>query len=683
MTVAPYSTAAPHAIDLPYDPRRRVGPRLEALVQTIGANQASPRPFDEALLDTRTPAEYAVAPDGETIAFALQSTVDDEGRHFPSEIWLGGLDRVPVRLTDGRTPAWSPDGARLAFLSDRITPGHNLPYTVELGASTALATEPASAVPAEPRLAANLHGSAESFAWSADGRRLLVLAADPGSYALDWSARAVTGADGVAPRIRRARDAWRRLFLVDLASGATTEVGPVGLTVWEFDWDGTGAPLALVSEDPSANGWYGARLATLDLERRAAITRYECRRSREGIVLAPDGSHAAVVEGYSSDPGLLTGSVIVVDLETGAARDAWPGLETVGRVTWAGADHLWYARYDGTGTAIGELWLDGRREERWAGDSFIGPDLTKPSVELTGDAVVFSTHQAHGEAPELAVFDETASAWKRLTHFNDAVAEGRRFPEVRQVRWTAPDDGIEIEGRLYTPLGATGPLPLIVAVHGGPTWNWNAYFSDSEPNAVLLADAGYAVLQPNPRGSSGRGHAFAEQLLGDPGGIDLRDVLAGIDWCVGEGIADPARLGIAGLSYGGYMAGWAITQTDRFAASVATSVVADFRSFHLTSEVAAWAASILRGDWADVGGPYDERSPITHARNAVTPTLVIAGELDRCTPVSQGELLVGALAAAGCETELVILPGEGHVPVSRRYALEAIRRTQAWFDRFL
>jgi dipeptidyl aminopeptidase/acylaminoacyl peptidase len=180
--------------------------------------------------------------------------------------------------------------------------------------------------------------------------------------------------------------------------------------------------------------------------------------------------------------------------------------------------------------------LDGRREERWAGDAFIGPDLTKPSLELDGDGMVFSTHQAHAQPPELASFDRTTNQWHRLTGFNDAVIEGRTFPDVRVVRWAAPDDGLEIQGRLYTPPGATGPLPLIVAVHGGPTWNWNAYFSDSEPNAVLLADAGYAVLQPNPRGSSGRGHAFAEQLLGDPGGIDLRDILAGVDWCVAGGM---------------------------------------------------------------------------------------------------------------------------------------------------
>jgi dipeptidyl aminopeptidase/acylaminoacyl peptidase len=356
-------------------------------------------------------------------------------------------------------------------------------------------------------------------------------------------------------------------------------------------------------------------------------------------------------------------------------------------VSWAGPDHLWYARYAGTGTAIGELWLDGRQEERWEGDAFVGPDLTKPSCDVLGDGSVVACHQAHGVPPELARFDAAATpsgaAWTRLTNFNAAVIEDRTFPDVRTVSWTAPDDGMAIEGRLLTPHGSGGPWPMIAAVHGGPTWCWNAYFSDSEPNAVLLADAGYAVLQVNPRGSAGRGHAFAEQLLGDPGGIDFRDIMAGVDWCIAEGIADQSRLGIAGLSYGGYMAAWAVTQTDRFAAAVAISVVADFRSFHLTSEVAAWDEAVLRARWDEPGGPYDDRSPIVHAHRATTPTLIIAGELDRCTPPAQGELLFGALAAAGCETELVVLPGEGHIPVSRRYALEALRRTHAWFDRYL
>ena len=177
-------------------------------------------PTAELLLDVRTPAELAVSPDGSAIAFALHATVADEGSFVPSDLYVVGTGSsdVPVALTSGsscdHTPAWSPDGTRLAFLSDRLTPGHSLPYTIASAGGEAL-------------LAATLVGSCESVAWSSDGARLLVLAADPGSYGLDWSARAVVGAAPPPdPVVRRPGDARRRLFLIDLASGDATEVGP-------------------------------------------------------------------------------------------------------------------------------------------------------------------------------------------------------------------------------------------------------------------------------------------------------------------------------------------------------------------------------------------------------------------------------------------------------------------------
>ena len=234
-----------------------------------------------------------------------------------------------------------------------------------------------------------------------------------------------------------------------------------------------------------------------------------------------------------------------------------------------------------------------------------------------------------------------------------------------------------------TPAGATGPLPMLVLVHGGPTWCWNAVFSDSEPNAVLLAAAGYAVLLPNPRGSTGRGHAFAQAVIGDCGGKDFEDIMSGVDRCIADGVADPDRLGISGLSYGGFMSGWAVTQTDRFKAAVAFSVVANNQSFFLTSEVAGYAEMILDGAWSDPAGQFPDRSPIFHAHRCSTPTLVIQGQMDRCTPVGQGEELFGAIARTGTECELVVYPREGHVPVERAHLLDALQRTQAWFDRHL
>ena len=123
-------------------------------------------------------------------------------------------------------------------------------------------------------------------------------------------------------------------------------------------------------------------------------------------------------------------------------------------------------------------------------------------------------HAAGARPTTRARADHHKGEWIRFTSFNDAVVADTVFPDVRTIRWSAPD-GLEIEGLLMTPNGAEGPLRLLTLVHGGPSWNWGAFFSDSEPNAVLLASAGYACLLPNPRGSIGRGHAFAQAVLGD------------------------------------------------------------------------------------------------------------------------------------------------------------------------
>ncbi len=619
--------------------------------------------------------EIEFAPDGSRFVFTLHAVVSEQGVTQPSDLWMVEGDGAPVQLTSGAwadtTPVWSPDGSRLAFISDRAASGHHLPYTMTLGG--------------EPVLAATFMGAAEQLAWSADGRRLLVMAADPGSYSREVSGTFVTGGASELERgIRRSSGAWRRLFMVDLATGEATEVGPPGLSVWEFDWDGeSSTAIAVVAENPAGNGWYKSHLARIDLESRTAQVLYKPTWQLEGLALSPDGRRAAVIEGYSSDPALLNGSVMVIDLTDGSVADPWPDLQTVGAAVWAGDDSLWYGRMNGTGTACGRIWLDGRREEVWAGDAFIGGDVCKPQVFLSeGGAEVMTTHEAHGVPPELARFDPAKGEWVRFTSFNDAIVEGVEFPDVRTIRWSAAD-GLEIEGRLMTPRGADGPLPMLVLVHGGPTWNWNAVFSDSEPNAVLLADAGYAVLLPNPRGSTGRDHAFVRAVLGDSGGGDFADIMTGVDRCIADGVADPERLGISGLSYGGFMAGWAVTQTDRFKAAVAFSVVSDNTSFFLTSEVAGYAEMIIDGVWTDPAGEFAARSPIFHAHRCTTPTLVIQGQMDRCTPVGQGEELYGAIAATGTEAELVVYPREGHVPVERAHIIDALERTQAWFDRHL
>ena len=304
-------------------------------------------PTAELLLDVRTPAELAISPNGSRIVFSLHATVADVGIVLAERPVRGGGRRRDAahsahgRCVERQAPAWSPDGSRLAWLSDRITPGHQLTYTMLADGG-------------EPALAAELAGSAESAAWSSDAGRLLVLAADPGSYGLDWSARAVNGAGPASdPLVRRPGDARRRLFLIDLASGDVAEVGPPDLSVWEVDWDGDGTVVAIVSRDHSGSGWYQAVVARLDLEARTAQALYEPSWQVEGLALAPDGSSSGGGRGIRERSRSALG-------QRHARRPRRPvrrpthgrTCRTVGRAAWCDDGSLWYARTDGNGKCV-------------------------------------------------------------------------------------------------------------------------------------------------------------------------------------------------------------------------------------------------------------------------------------------------------------------------------------------
>jgi dipeptidyl aminopeptidase/acylaminoacyl peptidase len=289
-----------------------------------------------------------------------------------------------------------------------------------------------------------------------------------------------------------------------------------------------------------------------------------------------------------------------------------------------------------------------------------------------------AAHSSWAGAPELRALTvaDPGSGWQALSRLNpDPIAA----PGACARRtWTS--DGLEIEGLLLTPEG-TAPFPLVVWVHGGPTDSYDC----SQPDVRLagMLEAGYAMLLPNPRGSSGRGQEFARANLGDMGGGDLRDILAGVEAVAGEGTADGGRVAIVGTSYGGFMSAWAISQTDRFRASVPMAAVTNWLSFHNTTNIGRFDELFLDADPYDQTGDYFNRSPIAHVRRVKTPTLVMHGELDLCVPLSQGQELYQALAAEGVETELIVYAREGHGWRERAHVLDGIERMRAWLDRHL
>jgi dipeptidyl aminopeptidase/acylaminoacyl peptidase len=247
------------------------------------------------------------------------------------------------------------------------------------------------------------------------------------------------------------------------------------------------------------------------------------------------------------------------------------------------------------------------------------------------------------------------------------------------LRWTAPD-GLEIEGLLTLPQGR-GPFPLVVDVHGGPIGN----VDDGFPHTIdaLLLSRGFAILEPNPRGSTGRGQGFARCVVGDMGGLDVDDVLAGVDAAVGAGHADPERLVLTGGSYGGFMAAWIPTRDGRFKASVSISPVTDWWSERFDSSLGAWVAGFLGGEPHDRAEEYTGRSPVLHAAMVTTPVLLTAGRHDRATPVGQAVEFYRALREHGVPAEVVVYPQEGHGVSELPAVLDLATRTVRWFERFL
>jgi dipeptidyl aminopeptidase/acylaminoacyl peptidase len=265
---------------------------------------------------------------------------------------------------------------------------------------------------------------------------------------------------------------------------------------------------------------------------------------------------------------------------------------------------------------------------------------------------------------------------RQLTPPANPALRDRTLAEARVVRWEV--EGRTIEGLLTVPPGSVArpPYPLIVYPHGGP----HSRSAEGFDFAVqLFAAHGYAVLQPNFRGSTGYGQDFIDADRGDFGGGDMRDILAGVDELIGRGQVDHDRQFVYGVSYGGYLTCWLVGHTDRFRAAVAQNAVTDLGAMWGLSDLPSWT------EWEFGGRPWEvpqamrQHSPLTYSAGVRTPTLILHAREDRRCPVAMGLMFHRALRANGVETAMVIYPGEGHAIRQPRHRADILRRTLDWF----
>lgn len=611
-----------------------------------------------------------ISPDGSAVVFTVD-TCSLDANAGSSDLWYVSTEpgAEPVQLTtDGGgdwSPAWSPDGDQLAFVSSRSGSAQIWRFDGFFG---------------EPRQVTDQPGGASSPVWTPDGEAILYTSRAPST-----TPDASKGEDVAVHRdllYRKGREPGRNthVYKVSASGGAATK-----LTSGDHDWgevavspDGT--RMALVREADHVGGLY-----SIDTDVYVASIRGGAPRKLTDNP-GPDHQPAWTADGES----VITRSILEPGYESGKRRLlVWPAGGGEPTELTAGVDRHVYryrlapdgrsviALMDGEGVwqlARLDLQQPGVVEELTRGHSWIW-DL---DVAADAGTVVFERTDATHPS-ELFVLDGP----RRLTTFNDSFVDGRLL-SVPQRHWLQGADSL-VESWYYPPAThVQGPrTPMIVTLHGGPQWCVGDRF---DPEIQALTGAGYAVLAVNFTGSMGYGQEFMDAIIGDWGGAPARDVLMAVEQIVDKGLADPGRVGVTGGSYGGFLAAHLIGQTDSFGAAVVCRAVLNQVSEYGTTDEQFFDENDIPGTpWSNPEG-YARWSPLTYVDKVHTPTMLIHSDEDHRVPVGQAEEYFTALLRHGVTAELIRFPGEGHglsrhgTPVHRRERLQHMIR---WFDTHL
>jgi dipeptidyl aminopeptidase/acylaminoacyl peptidase/CubicO group peptidase (beta-lactamase class C family) len=625
-----------------------------------------------------TPEQPALSPDGQRCVYVLR-TADAAADRSVRALWsVGARDGQPRPLTRGKadvSPAWSPEGDRIAFLRAQDGPAQLWLLPADAGEAEQLTTLPMGA---------------GAPVWSPDGQRIAFTAPVDTLAGTDANAPIVTTrldyrADG-AGLLRGIRT---HLHVLDLASGACRQVTEGDWHAGQPAWSPDGTKLAFpAATAPDADVRPRVPVHVVDVT--AAVPTVSTVGLADGIAgtvaWTADGG-ALLVVGYLGEPvghvrllrvpldgGQVVDLAAALDRNVMAGGPAYPGalpqLVDDGRtvlfcVRDRGATHLYSVPVDG-----------GRPLPVVAGAGHVVSGL---SVAAGSAAVVLATPTSFGE---LAVVDLASGERSVRTRHGEALADVEWF--AREEREFTVSDGTVVPAWLIRDPAATGPTPLLLDIHGGPHNAWNAAADEVHLYHQELVAQGWSVLLVNPRASDGYGTAFFTGAVGGWGTADAKDFLEPVDALVAEGLADPDRLAVAGYSYGGYMTCYLTSRDARFAAAVAGGVVGDLASMAGTSDEGHFLARYeLGGAPWERPAEYAAMSPFAQVDKVTTPTLVLQGADDIRCPIGQAQQWHGALRERGVPAELVLYPGGSHLfivegPLSHR--ADYNRRIISWLE---
>jgi dipeptidyl aminopeptidase/acylaminoacyl peptidase len=640
------------------------------LVSTAAVAQDRVAAAVDSLPSTKKIDQVAMSPDGAQVAYLV------DGQVWVTAVAGGMPHRIAAdQNIASREVTWSADSGRIAWLGD-------LPGDVPASQLWTASPDGSGLVKL-----ADLKGYAEAPRYSPDGAKVAVL------YIEDMP-RVAGPLQPMTPLVGVVGEKIfeERIAVVDLRSNKLTQVTPPDIYVYEYDWmpDSKGWA-AIAAHGSGDNNWWIARLYSVDAENGQMREIYKPTWQIAEPHVSPDGKLVVFIEGLMSDEGLTGGDVHVVPITGGAARNLTPGIKaSPSALAWTAPDRISVvANVDGnSGYAVLTTagYQDGTGWKGWTGEEVIGTsaDVWAPAASFSRDGSASAVVRQSANAPP-EVWAGPMGAWKQITQLNqDAKAS---WGESRNVHWRSAgkmDGDTRVEGWLMLPkdYDAARKYPLIVSVHGGPSWACTSKWPTGMGDMAAASLLGWFVLCPNPRGSYGQGEAFTQGNVKDFGGGDYRDIMAGVDAMIKQYPIDAKRIGIRGHSYGGYMTMWAETQTPSFAAAVAGAGLSDWQSYYGVNDIDEWMIPFFGASVYDDPEVYQKSDPIRFVKKVTTPTLILVGDSDGEVPMEQSIEWYHALETMKVPTQMVVYPNEGHVFYKLGDARDYTLRMLGWFEQW-